>query len=181
MASLRVISDLVSGWMFRWGSIFGSIYWWSYFNCGVWVFNGIEALCCYVMPKKACSVPTWWIAWRQRWYQVKNFPLLLLAADVSVPFVILSFSIDHSGDFFRRRHLSSSSSSEFIGWFPCLVVPRLVPIVCDFIFQGFRVSCGPLMSLWMLWQWSFHHCHSPCVFGLGVIIIISKALTTRTI
>lgn len=42
---------------------------------------------------------TYGVAWFLRWFQVGFFRLLLHAADVSFPSVIVSVSIDHGGDF----------------------------------------------------------------------------------
>ena len=71
---------------------------------------------------------------------------------VGTPSVIVSFSIDHGWDF-----SSEEASIVVVGVlrvdFPCsVVVPRLVPTVHGFNFEGFRVSCGPLVGLRMLQQ-----------------------------
>ena len=69
-----------------------------------------------------------------------------------VPFVIVSISNDHSGDFSSEEALIVVVGVLQVD-FPCsVVVPRLVPTVHGFNFEGFRVSCGPLVGLRMLQQ-----------------------------
>ena len=48
---------------------------------------------------------TYGVAWCLRWYQVGFFRLLLHAADISFPSVIVSFSINHGWDFSSEEAL----------------------------------------------------------------------------